>query len=73
VLAPYERVEVQAGPHAQSGAWLLTKVTHRITPSVYTQEFQAKADSKEDPTVAPEQAAKPGGLSFQFSASLSIF
>jgi len=74
ILSPYERVTVRAGTTGLSGEWLLTKVTHTITPDLYTQEFEAKADSRE----APESAAAgalgaAAGLSVEFSASLSIF
>jgi hypothetical protein len=72
ILAPYERVAVRAGNTGLSGDWLLTKVTHTITPNLYTQQFEAKADSREEPEAAAG-AAGPGGLSVEFSASLSIF
>jgi hypothetical protein len=74
ILTPYERVTVRAGGTGLSGDWLLTKVTHTITPDLYTQEFEAKADSREEPEAAGTGAlAGAGGLSVEFSASLSIF
>ena len=74
ILAPYERIAVRAGSTGLSGDWLLTKVTHTITPDLYTQEFEAKADSREEPEAAAAGAlAGAGGLSVEFSASLSIF
>ncbi|UCD64473.1 MAG: phage late control D family protein [Candidatus Zixiibacteriota bacterium] len=45
VLRPYLRLEVKAANTAYSGDWTIEKVTHRITPSVYLQEFTAKANS----------------------------
>ena len=52
----------------------LTKVTHTITPNLYTQQFEAKADSREAPASASASAlAGAAGLSVNFSASLSIF
>jgi hypothetical protein len=69
-LAPYRKVSVRAGDTPLSGDFLLTKVVHRITPSVYTQEFEAKGDSRSDPQAPPAGAQ---GLSVNLSASLSIF
>jgi hypothetical protein len=45
VLAPYQKVRVDAGATPHSGDYLVTKVVHRITASVYTQQFEAKGDS----------------------------
>ena len=74
ILAPYERVMVRAGTTGLSGEWLLSKVTHTITPNLYTQQFEAKADSREAPASASAGAiAGAAGLSVNFSASLSIF
>ena len=39
---------------ALSGDYLLTKVTHRITPSLYTQEFSAKRNAVEEPGKEPD-------------------
>ncbi len=73
VLSPYQRMVVKTGNLPVSGEWLLTKVRHHITPHLYTQEFEAKADSKHD--TSANAAAAPGGtgLSVNFSASLSVF
>lgn len=45
VLAPYQKVRVDAGATPYSGDYLLTKIVHRITPSLYTQQIEAKTDS----------------------------
>src|SRR5262249_7786611 len=42
VLQPYQLVSIRAGTTALSGSYLLTKATHRLTPSLYAQEFTAK-------------------------------
>jgi hypothetical protein len=73
ILAPYQRVLVRAGTTGLSGEWLLTKVTHTITPDVYTQQFEAKADSREAPASAAGALGGAAGLSVEFSASLSLF
>jgi phage protein D len=73
VLAPYQKVSVRAGSTPYSGDYLLTKVTHRITPSLYTQQFEAKGDSHSAPQPAPGSTAGGAGVSVSFSASLSIF
>ncbi len=45
VLIPYQKVRVDAGATPYSGDYLLTKVVHRITPSLYSQQLEAKTDS----------------------------
>lgn len=72
VLAPYQRVTVHAADTPLSGAWLLSRVTHRITPGVYAQSFEALADSRSDPAAPPSVGAS-GGLSVEVSASFSLF
>jgi hypothetical protein len=54
VLQPYQRVTIRAGTTALSGDYLLTKVTHRITPSIYSQEFSAKRNGVEEPGKEPD-------------------
>jgi hypothetical protein len=54
VLRPYQLVTIRAGTTALSGDYLLTKVTHRITPSLYTQEFSAKRNGVEEPGKEPD-------------------
>lgn len=54
VLQPYQLVAIRAGTTALSGTYLLTKATHRITPSVYTQEFNAKRNGVEQPGQPPD-------------------
>ena len=43
VLTPYNKVRVDAGATPYSGDYLITKVVHRITPSLYSQEIEAKS------------------------------
>jgi hypothetical protein len=45
VLQPYQIVSIRAGPTKSSGTYLLTKATHRITPSLYIQKFEAKRNA----------------------------
>jgi hypothetical protein len=71
VLGPYRKVALKAGDTPLSGDWLLTRVTHRITPSLYTQELEAKSDSRSDP--AAPSLGGAAGLSPELSASLSLF
>ena len=49
VLSANDVVTVKAGTLPQSGDWLVHKVTHRITPSVYSQEIEAKRNAQTDP------------------------
>lgn len=72
VLTPYNKVSIRAGDSPLSGDWLLTKVTHRITPSLYTQEIEARSDSHADTATPPDPAGGAGGLSLGFSASFSL-
>jgi hypothetical protein len=48
VLQPYQKVALHAGAAATSAVLLLTKVTHRITPSMYTVEFEGRGNSLAD-------------------------
>ena len=73
MLTPYNKVSIRAGDSPLSGDWLLTKVTHRITPSLYSQELEAKSDSQADTAAPADPGGGPGGLSLEFSASLSLF
>jgi phage protein D len=45
-LTPYQKVDIRIGETPYSGPYLLTRVTHRITPSIYTQEFEAKGNGQ---------------------------
>jgi hypothetical protein len=54
VLRPYQLVTLRAGTTGLSGNYLLTKVTHRLTPSLYTQEFTAKRNAVEEPGQQPD-------------------
>lgn len=47
VLRPYQLVTIRVGDTGLSGNYLLTKATHRITPSLYAQEFTAKRNGFE--------------------------
>lgn len=53
VLTPYQTVRIRAGDTPYSGDWLIHRVNHRITPSVYTQEFQAKRNALSDTGTDP--------------------
>jgi hypothetical protein len=59
VLTPYQKVRIDAGATPHSGDYLITKVVHRITPSLYAQNFEAKSDSTTNVPAAP--AAVPAG------------
>lgn len=48
VLQPYQKVSLHAGAAATSTVLLLTKVTHRLTPSMYHVEFEGRGNSLAD-------------------------
>jgi len=73
VLVPYQRVRVECGTTPYSGSYLLTKVVHRITPSLYSQEFEAKGNGSTEISTAPVAEVAGGGLSISFSASVGVF
>jgi hypothetical protein len=73
VLSPYNKVRVDAGATPYSGDYLITKVVHRITPSLYSQQIEAKTDSVSEVSGADVAEALGGGLSISVSASVSIF
>lgn len=52
VLQPYQKVALHAGAASVSSILLLTKVTHRITPSMYTVEFEGRGNSLSNLTAA---------------------
>jgi phage protein D len=62
-LVPYQRVRIECGSTPYSGSYLVTKVVHRITPSQYTQEFEAQGDAATAIAAAPAaQAASAVGV-----------
>jgi phage protein D len=65
VLSPYRVVEVQISDSAYSANYLITKVTHKLTRSTYTQDFSAKGDS-----ISTAAGGSPTGP--QPSASTSV-
>lgn len=73
VLAPYRKVRVDAGATAYSGDYLITQVVHRITPSLYVQELEAKTDSVTEISGAAVAEALGGGLKLSVSLSGGIF
>lgn len=64
VLAPYQKVRVDIGATPYSGDYLLTRVVHRITPSLYAQEIEALSDSASAVASAPlsDAASAAGGI-----------
>jgi hypothetical protein len=73
VLTPYRKVRVDAGATPYSGDYLLTRVTHRITPSLYSQAFEAKTDSVTEVSGAAIAEALGGGLQKSVAAGGGIF
>jgi hypothetical protein len=73
VLTPYQKVLVEAGQTPYSGEYLINKVIHRITLSLYSQNLEAKSDSRTDVPASPVAEAAGGGLSASFSMSGSLF
>lgn len=73
VLTPYQKVRVDAGATPYSGDYLITSVIHRITPSVYTQELEARTNSLTEVAGAAVAEALGGGLQLSVSASVGIF
>jgi hypothetical protein len=73
VLSPYLKVRVDAGATPYSGDYLITKVVHRITPSVYSQHLEAKTDgiTQTDGALVAESAG--GGVDPAVSANGGIF
>lgn len=72
-LAPYLKVRVDAGATPYSGDYLITKVVHRITPSVYSQSLEAKSNSLTQVSGSQVAEALGGGLKLSVSASVGIF
>ncbi|WP_375738687.1 hypothetical protein [Pseudomonas boanensis] len=73
LLTPYQKVRVDAGATPYSGDYLITKVVHHITPSLYTQQLEAKTDSVSEVSGAAVAEALGGGLQLSVSVSGGIF
>jgi hypothetical protein len=73
VLSPYVKVQVQCGATPYSGNYLITKVVHRITPSLYSQHVEARSDGSTEVPESPVAEAPGGGLSVSFSANVGVF
>ena len=53
VLTPYVKVRIECGSTPYSGNYLLTRVVHRITPSLYSQSLEARGDGRTEVPDAP--------------------
>ncbi|MNQ40654.1 hypothetical protein D3C85_543130 [compost metagenome] len=73
LLSPYLKVRLDAGATPYSGDYLITRVVHRITPSLYTQELEAKTNSVSEVSGAAVAEALGGGLQLSVSANVEIF
>ncbi len=73
VLVPYRKVRVDAGATPYSGDYLIKRVVHRITPSVYTQELEAITDSITEVAAAQVAEALGGGVRPAVSAAGGLF
>lgn len=62
VLAPYRKVRLDAGATPYSGDYLITRVVHHITPSTYTQELDATANSATEVSGAALAETLGGGI-----------
>jgi len=72
-LVPYQKVRLDAGATPYSGDYLITRVVHRITPSLYTQQLEAKADSATAVTPAAVAEGLGGGLKLSVSVGGGLF
>jgi hypothetical protein len=73
VLSPYNKVRVDAGATPYSGDYLITRVVHRITPSIYSQDLEAQVDSVTQVSAAQIAEALGGGVSMSVSTKFGIF
>jgi hypothetical protein len=62
ILTPYQKVRLDAGATPYSGDYLITRVVHRITPSLYSQQLEAKANSTTEISGAGVAETPGGGL-----------
>lgn len=73
VLMPYQMARIECGSTPYSGNYFLTKVVHRITPSVWTTSFEGRRSGATEVADAPTAEVPGGGLSVSFSASVGVF
>jgi hypothetical protein len=59
ILTPFQKVALKAGGASISAVLLLTKVTHSITPSMYSVEFEGRGNSLSELQAA---AGLPGNI-----------
>jgi hypothetical protein len=71
VLTPYNKVRVDVGATPYSGDYLITKVIHRISPSLYSQEIEAKTDSVTEVSASP--VAEASGAPQSSAATVGVF
>jgi hypothetical protein len=62
ILTPHQTVRLDAGATPHSGDYLITRVVHRITPSLYSQQLEAKANSTTEISGAGVAETPGGGL-----------
>lgn len=73
VLTPYRKVPVIAGATPFSGDYLINRVVHRLSPSVYTQQVDARTNSLTEVSGAEVAEGLGGGLKLSVSISGGIF
>ncbi|HVZ41836.1 MAG TPA: hypothetical protein VHI13_21320 [Candidatus Kapabacteria bacterium] len=74
ILSPYRLVEVQISDSRFSGNYVITKVTHTLTRSTYTQSFSAKGNAVSSSNAAAASMPRASALAeFSFNAQGSIF
>jgi|APLak6261663543_1056040.scaffolds.fasta_scaffold00138_14 hypothetical protein len=74
ILSPYRAVNVQLSDSAQSGLYVIFKVTHTLTRSDYTQSFTVRGNAisaKSSTSASKPQAS--ASFSASFNVQVSIF
>jgi phage protein D len=71
-LSPYRCVDVRISDSAYSSTYLLTRVTHTLTRSIYTQAFSMKGNAVSAPT-GGASGPQPSAGAASFNTQGSIF
>jgi hypothetical protein len=77
VLSPYRLIQVCGANTRESGTYLISRVTHRLTRSQYSQEFTLRRNAQSEESASNNNAgiavAAGVGISFSFNVQGRIF
>jgi hypothetical protein len=77
VLSPYRLIQVCGADTKESGTYLISQVSHRLTRSQYSQEFTLRRNAQSEESASNNNGGVAAGIavgiSFSFNVQGSIF